>query len=50
MGAVTGQAAVQPFCHVGDRAFSVYAAVGSHRMRARLAPAITEVLRGIALL
>jgi hypothetical protein len=49
MGAATGQAAVQRFFHVGDRAFSVYAAVGSHRMRARLAPAIAEVLRGIEL-
>lgn len=50
MGAATGQAAVQRFFHIGDRAFSVYAAVGSHRMRARLAPAIAEVLRGIELL
>lgn len=50
MGAFTGQGAVQRFFHIGDRAFSLYAAVGSHRMRGRLAPAIIEVLRGIELL
>ena len=50
MGAPTGQAAVQHFFHIGDRAFSLYAAVGSHRMRGRLVPAINEVLRTIELL
>ena len=48
VGPMVSQAAVQRFFHVGDRAFSLYAVVGSERMRSRLVPAIKEVLRGIA--
>lgn len=50
MGPVLGQAAVQRFFHVGDRAFSLYAAIGSDRMRGRLVPAIKEVLAGLEIL
>lgn len=47
MGPVVSQAAVQRFFHVGDRAFSLYAVIGSERMRGRLVPAIREVLAGV---
>ena len=47
VGPMVGQAAVQRFFHVGDRAFSLYAVVGSERMRGRLVPAVNDVLRRI---
>ena len=44
MGVVNGQAAAQYFFHVGDRAFCLYVAVESFRLRARLAPLLEELL------
>jgi hypothetical protein len=49
MGPLVGQAALQRFFHIGERAFCLYAAVGSERMRARLVPAIKEVLDRITI-
>jgi hypothetical protein len=44
MGAATGQAGVQRFFHVGPRAFSLYAVVGSLRLRSRTMPLVHQVL------
>jgi hypothetical protein len=49
MGAVQGQAAVQHFFHIGNRAFCLYAAVGSHRLRARTLPLINAFLETLDL-
>lgn len=49
MSTSSGQAAVQRFFHVGDRAFSLYVAVGSHRLRSRIVPAVKDFLETIEL-
>jgi len=50
MGAPSGQAGVQRFFHVGARAFSLYAVVGSFRLRSRTMPLVGEMLRTLQVL
>jgi hypothetical protein len=44
MGSASGQTGAQHFFHVGDRAFSLYAVVGAHRLRSRSVPLLAALL------
>lgn len=47
MGAGSGQTGVQQFFHIGGRAFSLYAVVGSHRLRSRSVPLLAALVESL---